>query len=212
MTATVELTAPGLRRPGHVDLVQTKPRLTVGVDGYGDRDHDSLRKAFETLRPIAWAFHTALRDMGRPGGHHLAPMEALWWTDDRIADGAAHPPLGWRVFVGEQPGVPASLVERVVRDLPTQQGLPAAQLVDVRILDEGLVAQTLHVGSLAEVAVSERVLGEFMREHDLVPAGPRHEIYLSHVRRCDPTHLRTLIRRPVRPAGTAGRGPRSADD
>jgi hypothetical protein len=76
--------------------------------------------------------------------------------------------------------------------------LPAAQLVDVRQIDEGLVVQTLHQGSLDDLSAAMQAIDKFLYRYDLVAAGPRHEIYLSHTRRCLVEHQRTIIRVPVR--------------
>jgi hypothetical protein len=81
------------------------------------------------------------------------------------------------------------------------RGAPAA-LADVRLaaLEEGLCAQTLHVGPFdAEGPVIEQ-LHRFIADEGLEPAGTHHEIYFSDLRRTAPEKLRTLLRQPVRSA------------
>lgn len=44
-----------------------------------------------------------------------------------------------------------------------------------------------------------RLHNEFLPEHNLVPTGYHHEIYLSDPKRVAPEKLRTVLRQPVRP-------------
>jgi hypothetical protein len=176
---------------GAVDLLNVPSRLMVAIDGFGDRSRKAFRDAFDTLRPIAWALHVRLRADPAHRGHVLAPMEALWWTEDGLQR--------WRLFIAERADVPVDLVTDAVRDVPTAKNLPDVGMVDVCVLHEGLCAQTLHVGSIDDVATAVAEIERFAADRDLVPAGPRHEIYLSHVRRCLPEHMRTVVRVPVRP-------------
>src|SRR5207302_4716833 len=142
-------------------------RLMIGIDGYGDRHHEAVRRAFETLRPVAWALHVAFRDF--ESAHHLAPMEALWWTEEETGE-TAGPPC-WRVFVGESIDVPLETVEQLVRDLPMTRTLPAGRMVEVGVLDEGPAVQTLHLGPLEDIAAPEEMVREFIRTHRPAPNG-----------------------------------------
>jgi hypothetical protein len=191
MTVSTERHAQLAAEPGVVDLLTTPLRITVCVDGFGGRDGESFRKGYDTLRPIAWALHHRLRADERHFDHQLAPIEALWWTEDGVTC--------WRLLVSEPGDVPVDVVVGVVRDLPAVKNLPDARTLDVRVFDEGMVVQTLHLGCLDDVDTAMALLEEFAADHQLAVAGPRHEIYLSHVRRCVPQHMRTLIRVPVRP-------------
>jgi hypothetical protein len=191
MTVTMERQSYTAAEVGTVDLLNVPPRLTVAIDGFGDRSQRAFRDAFDTLRPIAWALHLQLRSDQAHPRHVLAPMEALWWTE--------HGLQCWRLFISERADVPADLVCAVVRDVPATKNLPDVGMLDVCVLKEGLCAQTLHLGSIDDVAAAVAEIDRFVADYDLVTAGSRHEIYLSHMRRCLPEHMRTIVRVPVRP-------------
>jgi hypothetical protein len=75
------------------------------------------------------------------------------------------------------------------------------QRVRVEVLEEGLSAQTLHVGSFEDEGLVLAALHEhFIPEHSLVMTGRHHEIYLSDPRRTAPDNLQTILRQPVQPA------------
>jgi hypothetical protein len=76
----------------------------------------------------------------------------------------------------------------------------AARLEGVRLesLSEGLVVQTLHVGSFDdEAGVLAQLHGEFAPAHGLRMTGRHHEIYLSDFRKVPPERRRTILRQPV---------------
>jgi hypothetical protein len=77
---------------------------------------------------------------------------------------------------------------------------PALGRLRLETLSEGRCVQTLHVGSFDD----EGPVLEAMH-HDVIPArglqmtGTHHEIYLSDIRRAEPSKLRTILRQPVAP-------------
>jgi hypothetical protein len=188
MTVTTERHPAGAAALGVVDLFTTTPCITVCIDGFGSRDHDNFRKAYDTLRPIAWALHHLVRADPAHRDHQLAPIEALWWADGSVTC--------WRLFVSEPAEAPVDIIEAVVRDLPASKNLPDARAIDVRMFDEGVVAQTLHVGGLDDISAPLAMLDDYADEHGLTITGPRHEIYLSHVRpnTCGPSCASRCVR------------------
>ena len=69
----------------------------------------------------------------------------------------------------------------------------------LEVLDEGLCAQTLHVGSFDdEGPVLADLHDRFIPEQGLRMTGRHHEVYLSDPRRTAPSRLRTILRQPVR--------------
>jgi hypothetical protein len=74
--------------------------------------------------------------------------------------------------------------------------------VRLETLDEGLCVQTLHVGSYDDEApVLDELHHRFIPENGLAMTGLHHEVYLSDVRRVDPSKLRTILRQPVERTG-----------
>lgn len=79
-----------------------------------------------------------------------------------------------------------------------EKQLPAASLVRRETFEEGLVVQTLHVGSYdAEGPVIDQLHNAYLPAHDLVMAGKHHEIYLNDMRKTDAAKLRVVIRQSV---------------
>ena len=60
--------------------------------------------------------------------------------------------------------------------------------------------QIMHVGDYSKeaAAIARRLHSEFLPQHNLVPNGYHHEIYLSDPSRVAPEKMRTVMRQPVR--------------
>ena len=78
-----------------------------------------------------------------------------------------------------------------------------ASLDKVRLetLHEGLCVQTLHLGSYDdEAGVLAELHHEYLPNAGLRLTGRHHEVYLSDVRKVEPSKLRTILRQPVEKA------------
>ena len=66
---------------------------------------------------------------------------------------------------------------------------------------EGTSVQIMYVGDYSQAAraIAERLHHNFLPEHDLVPNGHHHEIYLTDPNRMALERMRTVVRQPVRP-------------
>ena len=63
-------------------------------------------------------------------------------------------------------------------------------------LTEGICAQTLHIGPFSEEGPTIERVHEFIRARGKL-VGKHHEIYLSDIRKADPTKWKTVIRQPM---------------
>ncbi|GIG29201.1 GyrI-like domain-containing protein [Cellulomonas marina] len=196
-------------RRGVVRLLEVPPRTYLAVDGAGDPDTvPAYPAALAVLYPLAYALRAAARrETGRV--HVVPPLEGLWWADDLRAFTSRRDKTVWRwtLLLLVPPWAPVELVATARDDLARRR--PALPLDHVRLeaLDEGLCAQTLHVGPYDdEGPVLADLHGAFLPEHGLVPTGRHHEVYLADPRRTAPERLRTLLRQPVRRADAAPAG------
>ena len=90
----------------------------------------------------------------------------------------------------------AAAAEAAARRRP----LPAAGLIRLERLREGLAAQIMHVGPYADEAPTIERLHAFVSAQGYELHGRHHEIYLGDPRRTAPERLKTVLRRPIREA------------
>lgn len=186
-------------------IVDVPPMRFLAVDGHGDPNTSSAyRDAVEALFAVAYAVKFASkRGLGRD--FVVAPLEGLWWADDRGAFVARDKGAwSWTMLIAQPDWIDEEAVAGGVAAARAKEAVasnPALGVLRLEHLHEGRSVQILHVGSYDDEAPTlARLHDEWMPQHGLTFNGAHHEVYLSDARRTAPEKLRTVLRQPVRPA------------
>lgn len=83
-----------------------------------------------------------------------------------------------------------------ISEVRKKKSLPAIDRVRISAFTEGLCAQVLHVGPFTEEGPTIVRLHAFI-DARTGKAGKHHEIYLSDIRRAEPSKWKTIIRQPM---------------
>ena len=193
---------PGYTAPrGRFEMIEMPPLQYLMIDGFGDPNTaQEYADALASLYPVAYALKfLSKKRLGRD--YTVPPLEALWWADDMAAFTSARDKSQWHWTIMNL--VPGWLAKEHVSDAVATAAGKGAPLVDrlrLETLEEGLCAQTLHIGSYDEEGPVLAELHErFLPENGLRLRGRHHEIYLSDPRRTAPERLKTILRQPVAP-------------
>ena len=181
-------------------LIELPPLTYIGVEGSGAPGSDDFQAAISALYPMAWGIKMAAKFAGRD--FKVMPLEGQFWPDPPGSspawDLSKATGMRWQLlilqpdFVGEAE-MAAARAAHEARHGPT----PSLGRVQLVSLNEGWVAQVMHVGAYdAEAPTIERLLA-FIAAEGLQPRGRHHELYLSDPRRVPTERLRTIIRLPV---------------
>lgn len=196
----VKKSAPGYKaRVGRFDLIEVAPQRFFMIDGHGDPNTSAAyADALATLYPVAYKLKFfSKNDLGRD--YVVPPLEALWWADDMDSFTSARDKSQWEwtVMILVPDWIEPAHIDAARAGAGSD--LPSLDRLRVEALDEGLVVQTLHVGSYDDEApVLAAMHDGFIPEHGLEMTGRHHEIYLSDPRRVAPEKLKTILRQPVR--------------
>jgi hypothetical protein len=194
-------------RPGRnhdIRMLVVPPLQYLMVDGRGDPNTSpEFAAAVEALYPIAYRLKFASKK-ALERDYVVMPLEGLWWADDLAAFTAARDKAAWRwtLMIMVPDWITGAMLDDAVGAAGAAGGGDAdgGPAVRLETLDEGLCAQTLHVGPFDDEAGILRELHE-----EFVPAsghalrGTHHEIYLSDRRKTEPAKLRTILRQPIEP-------------
>lgn len=183
-------------------LVDVPEMRFVMIDGRGAADRSALDHAVKWLFAAIYPIKRIARE--RMGRHFVEPpLEGLWWADDMqdFICGKGDK-LNWRMMIVYEPAwLTAEMFDRAVATATTRLGVPPASL-RLEPYREGLSAQIMHVGPpSAETSTLARLHRKFLPEHNLIPNGHHHEIYLNDPNRVAPEKLKTVLRQPVRSSG-----------
>jgi len=167
------------------------------VDGDGDPAGDAFTQASRWLFSAIYPIKRVAKE--RMGKRFVEPpLEALWWADDMNDFIVGNrDKLKWRLMIVTADWVDQEMFDQAVATASQRLGEPPSDLRLERFA-EGTSVQIMHVGPNSdEVATLVRLHHEFLPEHDLVPNGHHHEIYLTDPNRVAPEKLRTVLRQPV---------------
>lgn len=187
-------------RPGVVRFLDLPPVRAVMADGEGAAGPERFAPLMPGLYGTAYALRFALKRRGVD--EKVGPLEGLYRTADgttdldRILSGDR---TGWRwtLLIGlphaaSPDEVEAALAAGRAKMDPAIAGRPRAG-----VLEEGRVAQVLHVGPYAAERPTIERLHAAIDAAGLHPRGDHHELYLGDPSRTAPERLRTLLRHPV---------------
>ncbi|MDX6257643.1 MAG: hypothetical protein QOJ11_3977 [Frankiales bacterium] len=187
-------------RGNEIRLLEVPPLQYLMIDGHGDPNSSpEYTEALRVLYPYAFALKfTSKKVLGRD--YVVPPLEGLWWAEDMAAFTTSRDKSAWNwTMMLMTPYWLTSEHLAAARDTVASRkpSLPL-ESVRVEVLEEGLSAQTLHIGSFEDEGPVLADLHEhFIPEHGLVMTGRHHEIYLSDPRRTAPGNLKTILRQPV---------------
>lgn len=189
-------------RPGAVRFLELPARRCVAIDGEGPAAADAFAPRMPGLYTAAYSLRFVLKRRGVE--RKVGPLEGLWWTEDGTTDldailGDDVDRHGWRWTL-----LIALPDEATDAELETALAAGRAKLsttydaaLRIETLDEGRVAQLLHVGPYAAERPSIERLHAAVDDAGLGLRGRHHELYLSDPGRTAPERLRTLLRHPV---------------
>jgi hypothetical protein len=169
------------------------------VDGEGDpATSEPYRQAVEALFTVSYAVKFAVKRGPAAVDYGVMPLEGLWWAEDMESFAlGVRSAWKWTMMIMQPEVVSAGLVEEAAADVFRKKSLTALSLLRFEPFAEGRCAQIMHVGPFsAEGASIEKVHG-FIEERGCVKRGKHHEIYLSDIRRSDPSRWKTVIRQPM---------------
>jgi hypothetical protein len=189
-------------KPGVVRFLDLAPIRAVMVDGEGSVGELAFAPVMPGLYGTAYGLRFALKRRGVPG--RVGPLEGLYWTADGTTDldlvmGADRGNWRWTLLIALPAEVTGDEVTTVMEAARAKMPSDAAPRLRIGVLDEGGVAQLLHLGPYGAERQSIDRLHAAIAAAGLQPRGAHHEIYLGDPRRSAPERLRTILRHPVEP-------------
>lgn len=181
-------------------LVDVPPLTYLMYDGAGDPNTaPEYKQAVEALYSLSYTLKfMSKRAFDRD--YVVGPLEGLWWADDMGSFVTRQKAKwSWTMMILQPEWITADHVRAALSEVMMKKGLPGVEKARLEVLDEGLSAQILHIGSYDEEGPTlKRLHEEWLPANGLKETGKHHEIYLGDPRKVAPEKLRTLLRQPVK--------------
>ncbi len=167
------------------------------IDGAGDPNTcPAYAEAVEALFTVSYAAKFMLKKGPAAVDYAVMPLEGLWWAEDlRRFSAVDKSSWLWTAMIMQPDFVSAELIERALAEAGANKHLPALTRMRLERFDEGLCAQLLHVGPFSDEGPCIERLHQFIG-HQGQLRGKHHEIYLSDIRRAEPSKWKTIVRQP----------------
>ena len=180
-------------------LVDVPPLTYLMYDGAGDPNTaPEYKQAVEALYSLSYTLKfMSKRAFDRD--YVVGPLEGLWWADDMgTFTSREKSKWSWTMMILQPDWITEDHVRAALSEVMMKKGLPGVEQARLEVLDEGLSAQILHIGSYDDEGPTlKRLHEEWLPANGLRETGKHHEIYLGDPRKTAPEKLRTLLRQPV---------------
>ncbi len=189
-----------LYQPSAKEVVQIDvPTMNyLMVDGEGDPNtSQAYAEAVEVLFMVSYAVKFMVKRGASAIDYGVMPLEGLWWADD-ISRFTTTDKSNWKwtMMIMQPSFVTPEMIDRAIADVTKKKNPTTIPKLRLEAFSEGRCAQILHIGPFSEEGPTIEKLHQFIDSRSR-RTGKHHEIYLSDIRKADPSKWKTIIRQPM---------------
>jgi hypothetical protein len=167
------------------------------IDGEGDPNtSQAYAEAVEALFSVSYAVKFMVKKKTAVD-YSVMPLEGLWWADDMsrfsVEDKSN---WKWTMLILQPDFVTRETIESAIGDVKKKKNPVAISQLRFETFSEGKCAQILHVGPFSEEGPTIKKVHAFIDSSSRL-TGKHHEIYLTDIRKANPTKWKTIIRQPM---------------
>jgi len=169
------------------------------VDGQGDPNtSQAYAQAVEALFSVSYTAKFIVKKGPQAIDYAVMPLEGLWWADDMSS---FHPgdkaKWKWTAMIVQPGFVSNDVIDAAMAEVRKKKKAPGIDRLRLEEFTEGRCAQVLHVGPFSEEGPTIERLHAFIDARS-GRSGKHHEIYLSDIRRTQPSRWKTIVRQPMK--------------
>lgn len=188
-----------------ISILEVPAMNFLAIRGRGDPNgSEQYSQAIGALYGLAYTLKFTIKKGPSALDYAVLPLEGLWWADDMrqfSLDDRSN--WQWQMMIMQPDCVTKDLFLQAREDVRRKKNPPLLDQVNFERFEEGLCAQIFHAGPYGEAErPTTDKLHAFITEHGFEKTGKHHEIYFNSPLRTAPEKLKTIIRQPIRRAGT----------
>jgi hypothetical protein len=181
-----------------VEIVEVPQMNFLMIDGDGGPNHPTFQNAIEVLFPLSYTLKFMIKKSDIGIDYSVLPLEGLWWADDMssfIKD--KKDDWKWTLMIMQPELITNEMAVEAVNQVRVKKNPTSLPLVRFESINEGKVAQIMHIGPFSEEGPTVQKLHSFIEDSGKKIIGKHHEVYLSDIRRAAPEKWKTIIRQPM---------------
>lgn len=190
-----ELYSPSIKEPVMVDVPECQ---FIMIDGKGDPNTSKeYQNAIMALFSLSYTIKFLLKKGSEQVDYRVLPLEGLWWAPDMKNFGTSDKSDWLWTSMIRQPDFVTEAHFRIAIE-SVKKKKPELNLTNVRFekFHEGKSAQIMYIGPFSGEGPTIKNIHEFIKASGFKLNGKHHEIYLSDIRKLDPSKWKTIIRQP----------------
>lgn len=187
------------------EIVTVPKQKFFMIQGKGDPNHGDFAERVGVLYSLAYAIRMMPRNGYTPEGYFVYtvyPLEGIWdlTEEGRQLEELNKDELLYTIMIRQPDFVSAEVVDRAFEQVREKKPHPLLDEVTFETIEEGMSLQMLHVGPFENEPQTFEKMEAFLEEEKLERVSLTHrEIYLSDMRRVEPSKLKTVLRFQVKP-------------
>ena len=181
-----------------VEVVEVPKMNFLMIDGDGGPNHPTFQNAIEVLFPLSYTLKFMIKKSDIGIDYGVLPLEGLWWADD-MSSFIKDKKDDWKctLMIMQPELITNEMVVEAVNQVRVKKNPTSLPLVRFESINEGKVAQIMHIGPFSEEGPTVQKLHSFIKDSGKKIIGKHHEVYLSDIRRAAPEKWKTIIRQPM---------------
>lgn len=190
-----------LYQPPTKEVVEVNvPKMNyLMVDGEGDPNTSpAYVEAVEVLFSVSYTTKFIVKKGSQAIDYTVMPLEGLWWADDMSTFSVTDKSnWKWTMMIMQPEFVARQTIQDAIASVTKKKpGLSALSKLRAESFSEGRCAQVMHIGPFSEEGPTIEKVHQFISTRGRL-TGRHHEIYLSDIRRANPSKWKTIIRQPM---------------
>ncbi|MTK05874.1 MAG: transcriptional regulator [Hungatella sp.] len=194
--------------PGSTPEIVTVPVTNyIAVRGKGDPNQEggAYQNALGILYSVAYTIKMSYKGSHKIEGffeYVVPPLEGFWWQEDVAGvDYANKDTFNWISVIRLPEFVTKEDFDWAVAEAGKKKKMDCSS-AEFLTVDEGLCVQILHTGPFDDEPATVATMDEYLAGNgymnDMTDRRLHHEIYLSDIRKVQPSKWKTVIRHPIK--------------
>lgn len=174
------------------------------LSGQGNPNGEDFAERVGVLYSLAYAVRMMPKQGYTPEGYFeytVYPLEGLWDLTEkgRKLETLNKDELVYTIMIRQPNFVTEDVVKRAFEHVRKKKPHPLLENVEFDTMEDGLSVQMMHVGPYDDEPRSFEMMKKFIEENNLeITTLVHREIYISDVRKTEPSKLKTVLRYRVR--------------
>jgi hypothetical protein len=190
-----------LYQPPTKEVVEVNvPKMNyLMVDGEGDPNTSpAYVEAVAVLFSVSYTTKFIVKKGSQAIDYTVMPLEGLWWADDMSTFSVTDKSnWKWTMMIMQPEFVARETIQDAIASVMKKKpSLSALSKLRAESFSEGRCAQVMHIGPFSEEGPTIEKVHQFISTRGQL-TGRHHEIYLSDIRKANPSKWKTIIRQPM---------------